>query len=512
VRAELLPPEGMTLEAAAAAIAGALTVRERVARERERRYYDTFDGLVRASGHTVVHEDGELALAARNGGAAGSTVSLRRPSGPLLASQLPGGPLREALAAVIEVRALLPVARVHSRERAIDVLDDERKTVVRMTLSAPAVTTPDGALVVLRPRLVLTPLRGYDDELERARTCLIEQLHFVAPDASLEDDAIRAAGGVPGGAPSAVDVALSPEQPTGAAVAAVLTRLLEIIRANFDGTVSDIDSEFLHDLRVAVRRSRAVLRELDDAFPADARAHFQAELRWLQLVTGPTRDLDVQVLGFEEYRALVPAFAADLEPVLDILSQRRRRAFLAMRRELSSQRTGSLLDGWAELLLRLPGLGADQAPAALEPIHGTAGARIRKVCRRMVRMGEAIGPDSPPEALHELRKQGKELRYLLELFGAPLFPAEVVKPLIKRLKTLQDVLGRHQDRAVQIDFLRGLSNEVATRSVGPDALLALGALVQSLLEDERAAREQFAERFAGFATSEQRRLVKETFR
>ena len=76
----------------------------------------------------------------------------------------------------------------------------------------------------------------------------------------------------------------------------------------------------------------------------------------------------------------------------------------------------------------------------------------------MVKLGGAIDDDSPAEDYHELRKRGKELRYLLELFGAPLYPGEVVKPMIKSLKSLQDVLGRHQDREVQVAMLSSLGD------------------------------------------------------
>ena len=68
--------------------------------------------------------------------------------------------------------------------------------------------------------------------------------------------------------------------------------------------------------------------------------------------------------------------------------------------------------------------------------------------------GGRINEASPAEEYHELRKKGKELRYLLELFGAPLYPSDVVDPLVKALKGLQDVLGRHQDREVQVALLR----------------------------------------------------------
>jgi CHAD domain-containing protein len=126
-------------------------------------------------------------------------------------------------------------------------------------------------------------------------------------------------------------------------------------------------------------------------------------------------------------------------------------------------------------------------------------------------MGNAIDSDSPAEDYHELRKKGKELRYLLELFGAPLYPREVVAPMVKALKALQDVLGRHQDREVQVAMLRSLRDELAERPGGSGALMAMGALVARLEEDERAARAAFAESFDEFASKEQRKRVKGTF-
>jgi CHAD domain-containing protein len=141
-----------------------------------------------------------------------------------------------------------------------------------------------------------------------------------------------------------------------------------------------------------------------------------------------------------------------------------------------------------------------------------AGQRIAKVYRRMVKMGRGITSESPAEDYHELRKKGKELRYLFELYGAPLFDDDVVKPMVKTLKALQDVLGRHQDREVQTAMLRSLRDEVSEHPGGAGALMAMGALVQRLGEDEQAARGEFAESFVSFAAKSQRRLVKETFR
>jgi len=289
-----------------------------------------------------------------------------------------------------------------------------------------------------------------------------------------------------------------------------------VIEANLDGTIADIDSEFLHDLRVSVRRSRSVQRELKRAFPPDELAHYRAEFRWLQQATGDVRDLDVHVLEFDDMRALVGGRGSqfmrdDLDPLLRVLRARRVKARRAMVRALRSKRTTTLLSDWGAFLDGLEAMPEDERPDAARPIGEVSGERIGKVYRQMLKMGGAIDESSPAEAYHELRKKGKELRYLLELFGAPLFAEGVVKPMIKTLKSLQDVLGRHQDREVQIALLRSLGPEVGETPDGEAALMAIGALVARLGEDERAARGEFAGRFAEFSAKEQRQLVKETF-
>ena len=182
-----------------------------------------------------------------------------------------------------------------------------------------------------------------------------------------------------------------------------------------------------------------------------------------------------------------------------------------MVRALKSRRTQELLDGWAELPRRACGSHRRRtARTRGRPIAELAAARIRKVYRQMVKMGRAIDDESPPEALHDLRKKGKELRYLLEFFSG-LFPEDVVKPMVRTLKSLQDVLGRYQDQEIQAATLRALGEDLGGREGGPAALMAMGVLVRSLEEDHADARAEFQERFARFAAKDQRKLVEETF-
>jgi CHAD domain-containing protein len=500
VSIELLLGEGVDQQRLAAAVSGSGLIAEDAGSDDGRRtYYDTFDGRLRANRGPAIYEHGRLVL---NGASAG----MERPPERMLAADLEPGPLRDALLPVIDVRALLPLAEVRVHEHRLRILDAERKTVVRASIEQPALV---GSGAALRARVRLSALRGYDRELARVRGALERELGLEASPLSLVDEAVAALGGKPGGVSSKVAVELHFGEPADVAAVAVLRRLLEIIELNLDGTIADLDCEFLHDLRVAVRRSRSVQRQLRGVFRPEELEHARAEFRWVQAATGDSRDLDVYLLEFEDMRGLVSdSMRGDLDALREVLRKRRQAAHERMVADLRSDRFQVLRTDWAALLDRLPSTSLADRPDAKAAIGPLAGQRIGQVYRRMVRDGQTIDERGPSEPFHELRKRGKELRYLLELFGSRLYPAEVVKPMIGSLKALQDVLGRHQDREVQTETLGSLAVELAGEEA---ALLATGALIARLDDDKRAVRGDFSARFASFSSGEQRALVKETF-
>ena len=512
---ELVIPAAVRAGAIVRALGEALDVAEGEPAVDDRVLMDSFDARLRAAGLALERAVDEadtdvwrLTLREKGRRAQHAAVAPVR-TDRLLATDLPEGPVRDRLLGVLEERAALPVARVASRVTVSAVRNADAKTVVRLRLEEPEVR--DGAApVALESRLQVTGVRGYDKPFERVRGILEGEVGLKPATRSLTEEA-AAALGTPA-PPGKLRVKLAPGMRTDRSAQAVCRTLADHVEANFHGTIADLDPEFLHDLRVAIRRSRSVLREFKGAFPPQEWRAARDGLRWYQQVTGPTRDLDVALLEWDGLIRPLPVVArADLAPIHELIVRRREEAFEEMRLALTSTMKATVWQQWLDLLARpLREEPADDRPEAARAIAAVAGERIRDVYARMRKEGKAITDDSPHEALHDLRKRGKELRYLLELFGG-LWNAEAEKPLVRALKDLQDTLGRFQDREVQADFLRGLGPGVAEGPGGPDALIALGLVIDRLGADQRDARAEFDERFARFAAKDTRKVVETAF-
>src|SRR3954447_22712692 len=317
------------------------SLRERLAlnvgrpRSADRILLDSFDGRLREAGLRAEAPVRGAMLTLYETGAPARREKVARAS-RYLVQELPRGPLRERLAGVLEERALLPAVRVRGTVRPLAVLNGDAKTVVRLELEDAEAVLAGGRRVPLASRLTVEPVLGYDAELRRTLRVLRDRLGFEPADRLLFDEAVLAAGGLPEGISTKPKIELARGTRTDEAAGLVLRRLLEIAETNLPGTVDDLDSEFLHDLRVSIRRARSVLRELKDVHDPERRARLRDELKWAQNLTGPVRDLDVELLEWEEPVALLaPERQPELEPPPEPLPPRRPREVTKPPRALS---------------------------------------------------------------------------------------------------------------------------------------------------------------------------------
>jgi CHAD domain-containing protein len=432
----------------------------------------------------------------------------RSQSTPSTIADLAPGPVTKLLAPVLDVRALLPRAVMRVEQERFSLRDDEDKTVGRAVLEHVILTGP-GEMddTDLGWCVVVTGVRGHDDAFDDLVTRLGNASGVLAWRGDVDRSLFEAAGAQPGYS-SAQRVAIDPQMTTLQAFTTACSTSLDVIVTNEQGVRDDIDPEFLHDFRVAIRRTRAMISEAKGVLPDAERAVHAEAFKWLAGATSELRDLDVYLLGFDDLAAQLPVqHQADLAPLRSLLVELRQAAHAQVVATLDSQRYRELIDTWRDFLDAPE--GGDGASA---PVGQTARQRIWKAYRGVLEHGRRIDDDSPAEALHDLRKRAKKLRYILEA-NRSLFTKREMKPLVAQLKDLQDNLGTFQDCEVQAGSLRRFAELLDQR---PDptapAVLAMGLLSNQLVERRHAARAEFHDTFARFDRrtnrKRYRRLVK----
>lgn len=249
---------------------------------------------------------------------------------------------------------------------------------------------------------------------------------------------------------------------------------LDHLQRNHAGASNSDDPEYIHQMRVAVRRLRAALRLFEPLLPAGFAAQLLPALRELMGMLGAARDYDVLLAEIAEpvLRALPdePRLAA----LVGVITERR----FAIRREALSQ-LGAPHYGEVVLqtLATLHGLDAkvDAGPSQADlrpPVGGSetglrawgankvgAGAtaaetptllefadtQLRRLRKKTLALAAQASVDAP-ETLHALRIGIKRLRYALEFF-APLAAKKPMQRLLAHLTELQDALGQINDLA-----------------------------------------------------------------
>ena len=242
----------------------------------------------------------------------------------------------------------------------------------------------------------------------------------------------------------------------------------QILRHDRGARLAD-DPEGLHQVRVAVRRARAILRAVDRG----GWEGLLAELKWLGGVLGPRRDLDVllarlqgQIAELEEpERGAARSLAGSLEEECG-------RAQAQVAAALTSDRYAKLLDA------------LEQCSRALEvaddlSLTRLAGREFKRLRKRM----NALDAGAADEELHRARILGKRARYSAELAEADA--GKKARRFIAKAKAFQDVLGSHQDAIVAEARLRGLLREAGGTG---GAAFATGRLVERERLRRREAR------------------------
>ena len=233
--------------------------------------------------------------------------------------------------------------------------------------------------------------------------------------------------------------------------AAIVWNCLDQLQRNQRGVVEQSDPEFIHQMRVGLRRLRSALSLFATAVPRASWHAWAAELRWLAGELGAARDWDVLK---EELLPPLIAYLQDRRP-LTYLPNRVARERLQARRKARaatlSPRYGLLvlsIERWLGARAWRAGASAEQ----LELLDGAIGPlaemlldrrhqQLHRRARHLARLSD--------EKRHRVRVTAKKLRYAAEFFVS-LYPRKAARPYLAGLVALQDVLGALNDDATAL--------------------------------------------------------------
>jgi CHAD domain-containing protein len=211
-------------------------------------------------------------------------------------------------------------------------------------------------------------------------------------------------------------------------------------------------ADAVHQMRVTVRRLRSTLQSFTSIVPKADTQHLRAELKWLGEVLGEARDIEVLAAQLHAGLAAVPT-----ELVLGPAQARITLYFAplevgsrkAMLDALDSQRYRALRAA-LDHLLNAPPLTAAAAEPAGKALPLAVGRAYRRTNRRMQRARQAPAGQARDTALHETRKAAKRARYAAEAAepGIGKKAGRKAHRFARRMKTVQSVLGAHQDAVI----------------------------------------------------------------
>jgi CHAD domain-containing protein len=474
-------------------------------------YYDSFDWRIWQAGGELRYEQGEhnrLCWVDRKN--PHQLTAQTMDSLPDFPQDLSQGALRERLLAVLEMRVLLPMVQINQQHYCLRILDDEEKTVARVILQKNQFSAVKGRLKGdLDGRLVVQPLKGYEADFLKLKQQLTS-LKLNPSKQSLYEDGLLGIGRKPGDYSSKLNFRLDPDAPAHVTARQIMLSLLDTLEANVDGTKANLDSEFLHDLRVATRRTRSAMSQIKGVFDPDQLEPFKKAFGWIGQITGETRDLDVYLLKFADYRASLPkALQDDLDPFHVFLQQHHKQAQSALVKKINSPHFRKSLKAWRSWLQATATLN-EQTPNAMRSTAKLADKRIAKLYKRVLKDGRGIAEETPAERLHDLRKDCKKLRYLMEFFQS-LYPKPAIRELIKALKVILDNLGEFQDLEVQAHSLEKFGEQMLKEGAPASALMAMGILVGRLLERQQQARSEFVDLFTAFSSESNQAAFQQLF-
>jgi len=446
-------------------------------------YHDTADRRLRRDGVALrVRRDGRhWKLSIKGAALRGATPgTLARPElewkadGPTIdLVRLMTTPWRASFAKALRKGKLAPVFSTDVQRTTLPLAFGDGTTAT-LAIDLGAIAMPDGRATTTEARIAELELElatGDASRLVELATRLAADLPVAIEPRGKAERGYALADGTSPSPSRAREIDHDDDTTAAQALSSVVTECVRQLAANtlgFRGRHLG-DPEWVHQMRIGVRRLRSCVALADGMAPAKSLDDLRAQTRWVLDALGPARDLDV----FADQT--LPAVLADLERAgSDALAWVLQLERGAKRRRRSADDAALACVSSARFTRFV--LAADGVAGALRiATGGEAHARARKFAariidkraRRLAKAGENLAHASI-EARHATRIAAKKLRYATEFF-ATLFPRRRTKAYRDALAKLQDALGAFNDAAVASRVAGVLAGPTAPATVAIEA-------------------------------------------
>ena len=469
-------------------------------------FWDTFEWGVWFGGHLLYSCGDVYYLCTREGGWTGAVLCEEEAGGRRrFWGEFETPAMRAKLEGLLGLRGLSPVVEGTFRHSQEEVRNEVGKIVCRVEWTSVSPGKKRGGEELLNSCRVL-PLLGYEAEAVRLVEYLTQRGARTSGDGPV-DVLLRHSGQMPQQYTLRPAFGLTRETPAREAVRRISLSILEIATRTVPGILDDLDTEFLHDYRICLRKIRSVLSLVKDVYPAEETQRLRKILGDLARQTNRLRDLDVYLLARDEYLGLLPpGLRPSLEGMFEDFSAERVRE---VRRVISKLRAPA----WRHLVKELEEYFSEDTPHEPSPNADLPAAPLAFRCiykryRKIREIAAGIGADTPDEAVHQLRIECKKLRYLIEFF-TELIPQGEGAVLLRLLRRLQGRLGEFNDASVQ---QKSLLHSWEQKKSGVQVALGVGGLVSILYHRQQQTRGLIAQALEGFCGGSTAATFKRTFK
>jgi CHAD domain-containing protein len=472
------------------------SVKKAVPKSVKRIYYDTFDLCLQKKGLIFYKTGTNYVLQPINIENNVKPITFKFSRQLKFWQDFPTSDLKNKFSPLLGVRALIAFASLKSDLQFCSIVDSEEKIVAKVSFENFSL---DNSGVFLGKVLTLIPIKGYNKHYNKLFDMFAEQKWIRSLKQKDFIQLIVEAGGIIPVKYSAKPASIDESQMSSEEAAKkILCSLIGVIKINEDGVVKDIDTEFLHDFRVAIRRTRSILSLLKIVFNEDAVLSYKLGFASLAGSTNKLRDYDVYLLNKDSYQQILPPHLhRGLNQFFINIKKRKKYEHKKLVQRLNSSSYREFITSWEEFLENDSDIF--NSINSTVPIVDLARKHIYGRFKKILKKGGKINKESPDSNIHDLRLDCKKLRYLVEFFSG-LFPGEDITALISQLKKLQDCLGEFNDYSIQQIHLEDYLLTVnASASSSIELAATIGALITASYQEKQKRRNAFFKIFRTFA-------------